>query len=175
MGLPWFFRAVTILIGLSGVLPAAAEVFKCTEDGKTVFQDRPCRSSGTAVKVQPANGSMPNAPASSPQDDLARTKSDINGMALERRRREIAYEIEKLESDIRGFERSRDAELRALRARKIAANNNLAGATWEQSISTEMQAVTEKYKTNIEGARSEIGQLRQQLTEMSRQQVSAAK
>ena len=29
-----------------------AEVFKCTEDGKTVFQDKPCRGSGTAIIVK---------------------------------------------------------------------------------------------------------------------------
>ena len=33
-----------------------------------------------------------------------------------------------------------DAKMRALEAQKNQANNNLAGATWVQSISTQMQA-----------------------------------
>ena len=37
-------------------------------------------------------------------------------------------------------------EMDALRAQKARANNNLAGATWEQSLSTEMQAVASRYK-----------------------------
>jgi hypothetical protein len=34
-----------------------------------------------------------------------------------------------------------------MRRKKGLANNNLAGATWEQSISSEMQAIVQKYKT----------------------------
>lgn len=43
-----------------------------------------------------------------------------------------------------------EQELAALRAKKMQANNNLAGATWEQSISTEMSVVVEKYKAQKE-------------------------
>ena len=40
-------------------------------------------------------------------------------------------------------------EMDALRAQKARANNNLAGATWEQSLSTEMQAVAARYKAPL--------------------------
>lgn len=43
-----------------------------------------------------------------------------------------------------------EQELAALRTKKMQANNNLAGATWEQSISTEMSVVVEKYKVQKE-------------------------
>jgi hypothetical protein len=78
-----------------------AEMYKCAEDGKTVFQDRSCRGSGAAITV-----------------------AGLSNM-------------------------------------KALAKNNLAGETWEQSISTEMQTVTEKYRTLTQTARDRISQLRQ--------------
>ena len=42
--------------------------------------------------------------------------------------------------------RDTDNKLAALKITKGNAKNNLAGATWEQSLSTEMLAVVETYK-----------------------------
>ena len=60
------------------------------------------------------------------------------------------------------MERLRDTELERLRAKKALANNNLAGAAYEQSISTEMQAVVAKYNGEIQAAREDLQQLQQQ-------------
>jgi hypothetical protein len=51
-------------------------------------------------------------------------------MAKERRLRELGFEI-------RDAEREMDDELEKLRQRKYRSANNLAGATWESSISQE--------------------------------------
>jgi hypothetical protein len=137
-----------------------AEMYKCEEDGKTVFQDRPCRGSGAAITVQPASGKAPDV-ATEGQDSMSRLRANVNEMAVERRKREIAYQIQRLEGDIEGYRRAQDVELARLGNMKALAKNNLAGATWEQSISTEMQAVTEKYRTLTQTARDRISQLRQ--------------
>ena len=50
----------------------------------------------------------------------------------------------------------RDAKLAALRDKKSYANNNLAGATWEKSISDEMQAVAQRYNADIANAREDL-------------------
>lgn len=50
-------------------------------------------------------------------------------------------------------------ELAALRAKKAQANNNLAGAVWENSISEEMSAVVARYDVRIRGLREEIRRL----------------
>ena len=50
-------------------------------------------------------------------------------------------------------------ELAALRAKKAHANNNLAGAMWEQSISQEMSAVVARYDVRIRAIRGEIERL----------------
>lgn len=68
-----------------------------------------------------------------------------------------------LERQIERYQKDMDAELAALRNAKDAAANNLAGATWEQSLSTEMQAVTTKYQTKIKIAQDKIATLREEL------------
>lgn len=87
-------------------------------------------------------------------------------MELDRRQREIAYAIRDSEQEIDGYRAQMDRELAALQYKKSQANNNLAGATWEQSISTEMQAVSEKYRTKIQIARDRIVDLRQRAADL---------
>ena len=47
-------------------------------------------------------------------------------------------------------------ELSRLKNKKNYANNNLAGAVWEDSISKEMEAVTQKYLERIEYAKEQL-------------------
>jgi hypothetical protein len=49
-----------------------------------------------------------------------------------------------------------DRELAALREEQSKAKNNLAGATWQQSIATEMTAVTNKYQLKIQDAQHRL-------------------
>ena len=145
-----------------------AEVFKCTEDGKTVFQDKPCRGSGTAIIVKPASGSAPgdNDGASPEAPPEARLKEHVRSMELERKQREIEYAIRDNENDIQGYQSQMERELAGLQRKKSLARNNLAGAPWEQSISAEMQAVSEKYRTRIQISRDRLTQLRKDAGEL---------
>jgi hypothetical protein len=138
-----------------------AEVFKCTEDGKTVFQDKPCRGSGTAIIVKPASGSAPgdNDGASPGTPPEVRLKEHVRSMELERKQREIEYAIRDNENDIQGYQSQMERELAGLQRKKSLANNNLAGATWEQ-------AVSEKYRTRIQISRDRLTQLRKDAGEL---------
>jgi Domain of unknown function (DUF4124) len=165
------------LIAVLGSCPfgsALAEMYKCVENGKTTFQGTPCVGAGATVSVTPANGSS-SSPQPSPASDksqppeqssLAKTKDHVRSMELERRLRENAYEIENLESKIRGYQSGLDRDLAALRRKKAYAENNLAGATYEQSISTEMQSVSDRYKVNIQIAQDQMSQLRSEASEL---------
>ncbi len=96
-------------------------------------------------------------PATAPPAAQAALSADQRILAnLERERRleEKARSIDNLEGQISSLQdiinrrnTQMTAELAALQNKKAYARNNLAGATWEQSISSEMQAVTQKYKT----------------------------
>lgn len=153
---------IAIALALSA-MPAAA-IYQCKDaNGRSTFQDAPCDGSGGRVlKVQPASGSAtveaPETAGRSP------TNNDPSAMV---RRMERTAEISRLEREIRDAEalverdqRSMEREMDALQAKKMRARNNLAGATWEQSISTEMQAVADKYRARQDMNRAKIESLR---------------
>ncbi|MBX3680776.1 MAG: hypothetical protein KF710_11410, partial [Rhodocyclaceae bacterium] len=56
--------------------------------------------------------------------------------------------------------------LMQLALKKRRANNNLAGATWEASISTEMEATTTRYKARMDAAQSKLNVLIEQRTRL---------
>lgn len=53
-----------------------------------------------------------------------------------------------------------DSQLQALQAKKRSANNNLAGATWESSISSEMGAIATRCDTRTRELREEFATLK---------------
>ncbi len=75
-------------------------------------------------------------------------------------RREIERKIARLDQDIEDLEDERDRRLDAIAKKREQANNNLAGATWEQSLATEMASVSQDYNARITAKRSEINRLR---------------
>lgn len=156
--------AVLILAG-----SAQAQVYKCKEDGKTVFSDRPCAADAQTIKVRPAAGhSNPSAPTtetSSSGPASASVNSSNNPQAIvarmerERLVRNLDHDIEVEQSGIRQDEDSMSREVAALRNKKQHANNNLAGAVWEQSISAEMAAVVARYEVKIQSRRERLKRL----------------
>lgn len=136
-------------------------------DGKVSYQAQPC-SGGTSktINVQAAPTTVPKAgsgvtaaePSSqtSEQRTLARFERD-------RRIREVKDQIAGLERDVEQRNRRMQTELDALRYRKSFANNNLAGATYEQSLSTEMQAVTSRTRAQNDVDFERIKALRSEL------------
>lgn len=87
-------------------------------------------------------------------------------MEVERHQRELDYAIERGESDVQRLQGHMEAELDALRRKKLLAENNLAGATYEQSISSEMQAASEKYRIQIQVAQDRVAQLRAEAADL---------
>ncbi len=135
------------LVALLGTVPAWA-VNKCTgADGKVVFQDAPCPGKGEEIQVRPASGSAVRpaaaaAPQSSatPQAAAGGKKEGAFGDTWQRRTWLEQTGIPGTRADIDNHQRSCVQKQQNLAAQKTRANNNLAGATWEQSISAEMQA-----------------------------------
>lgn len=75
------------------------------------------------------------------------------------RRRGLDNEIDFKERHIASLRSEMNAELDVLRSKKAMANNNLAGATWEQSISAEMSAVVSRYDARIRSLEGEVARL----------------
>lgn len=151
-------RYLLMIASLLVSLPAAAQVNKCQVGDKVVYQAAPCKAGATRATLAPRNDVSEDSARANREKFIADDKVRQAG----NRRERIDGTIAALERDIAGYQKSMDAELATLQARKASANNNLAGATWEQSLSTEMQAVTAKYQTKIKTAQDRIAGLRQE-------------
>lgn len=142
---------ITITAVLMCLAAHAQAINKCTApDGKTVFQDAPCATGqGGKIDIKPASG--PARPTAAPAAANPSTRGQTEAQRLEamagtlhkenRLSTLLARAIPDAQHRIDQQRTRCDRELAALQAKKPLARNNLAGATWEQSISAEMSAV----------------------------------
>ena len=150
-------RCTLILTVTLACAAASADVYKCKKDGKTVFSDQPCSQGAEKISVKPATG---HADAVSEADAVAASKSFVEKTNTSTKRNALDADIERAQNRITSLQESRDRELAALREKKQRANNNLAGAVWEQSISNEMIAVNETYSSKISSAERTLSDLK---------------
>ena len=162
----------TALTSLALVSPVAHAVYKCQVDGVTTYQAQPCsgaskpeqqmniRAGSPAVTQVSGKPEVQSAAQKSASSSAGAEKLAVEQMARERQIREANYEIGNLERRIANRSEQLTREMDALRAQKARANNNLAGATWEQSLSTEMQAVAARYKVMNDVDQEQIKALR---------------
>ena len=140
--------------------PALA-VNKCINElGQVVYQNAPCPSTSTGSPISINSTPVPAGNSPAQEDEMAKVHLLSKTMERERKLREIDLEIERLERRILDHRSTMRAELAALEQKKTYANNNLAGATWEQSISQEMNAVAQKYDSLIRSDQNQIDFLR---------------
>ena len=138
---------------------AHAQVYKCTVPGGGVsMQQTPCTAGaqGGQVEVRPGSGHSPIQRAEPSGQKSAGAMlgplpgstyvEQLNRMTNARLLRELTQEREEILQDRGNLGREMDSKLASLKNTKGLARNNIAGATWEQSLSTEMLAVVEAHK-----------------------------
>lgn len=154
------FLSVTICIALCAALPAHA-INKCkASDGRFVYQDRPCLTGqGGEIEVRPASGhaapAPPPAPAVAGAAPPAQPQTEAQRLQLLSQKLRKSNRLDSLNvrivPDAQGavdFQKARcDKSIAALQLKKQSASNNLAGATWEGSISAEMSALAARCDT----------------------------
>ncbi|MDQ0068984.1 hypothetical protein J2W34_000758 [Variovorax boronicumulans] len=150
-------KLVFALLLMAAASHTSAQVFKCPDaTGRMQFQQTPCSGgSGGKLDVRPASG--PAAASTGSQANGApgvggEKKSFTDTLAEERLQRErwVRLNDAKLDSD-----RQRAAceqEQRAMASRTASSNNNLAGATRNQAIASEMQAAATTCQNRVSGA-----------------------
>lgn len=170
--------SVVFALFLTSTAAVAQETYKCKTPAGMVYQDRPCAGVRYAPEQPPAQVRPAAAPgASVPASDLDRQKAYLatreserrasdEKQEKERRRAEINEEITRLDSAIAASRSAMDAEMALLQQRKATANNNLAGATYEQALSTEMQAVVARYNGDISINQDRVKHLREELARL---------
>lgn len=165
---------VLIALLTLGSTPAWA-VNKCTgPDGKVVFQDAPCAGKGETLIVRPASGPAPSRtqqpsevagpdglPQPKPMTEAQRIEQLVSASQRARRKQELEVRIlPDAELAVAQHRMQCDQQLRDLQAKKASANNNLAGATWEGSISQEMTAVATRCDTRNRELREQADRVR---------------
>ena len=150
--------------------PALGQVYKCNQGGSVVFTSTPCDTGAKPLDVKPASGQgrrpeLPSsespAQASAPGTPPAAKPLSLTERADQAARRRILDdEIWRKQQSINVLSDEMQQRQTQLRNKKSWANNNLAGAVWEQSISDEMQAVAAEYDLRIRKASKELEDLK---------------
>lgn len=161
------FRRVTVSAMLLAAVAPAWAINKCIgTDGKPVFQDAPCMGKGEKIVVRPASGDAPEpdkaALAAAPVPEGQRLERQLSQVQSERRRRDLEVAIPKSQFEQANFMQACDRDLQALQDKKALARNNLAGATWLQSISTEMGALTRRCESRTNAMTANIEAMRKE-------------
>ena len=144
---------LSVLLSLSTTSTAA--VYQCTGDnGQTVFSGQPCGDD--AVKLDhkaapPLGGSM-----------VTEGSRDF----LERR--EVKSAVHRIDTSIRQLQlqqkrakRQLDADMAEWESDKSRANNNLAGATWENSLAQEASLKQQQYQSEVTQIDRDMDRLRE--------------
>jgi len=139
---------------------ASAGIYKCTIDGETIFSQQPCSANAEEITVKTHEPSADEIEQAA--ERRSRLEENNTTSASDRKRREAEIKIKNAEKRIATYQKKMESELAALAKKKEAANNNLAGATYEQSISTEMEAASKKWTAKIDAEQVKIERLRDQ-------------
>ena len=149
-------KRVLILSALLA-LPAvsAAAVYQCTGDnGQTVFSDQPCGDDAVKLdhKAAPAIGGSMVTEGSRDFLEGREVKSAVG---------RIDARIRQLQLQKKRAKRQLDADMAEWQSDKSRANNNLAGATWENSLAQEAALKQQQYQTEVSQSDNEIDRLRE--------------
>ncbi len=155
---------ITVTLAVCAFSSPAHAVFKCEVDGKITFSQTRCAPTAETIQVKTHIPSAESAEHAASRADAI--KAELDKTQAQRELRRIRTQIRALEADVARYQKRQDNEIAALREKKLHANNNLAGATWEQSISQEMQAVVQNYTSKINTARDQIKHLQKRLDEV---------
>lgn len=172
------FRGFLVVLTALAVCGPSWAINKCAmPNGKVSFQDAPCPGQGETIEVKPASGRAPapapaaSAAAAAPISQPAAKPGKKEGPFGESVRRKVDLEqhlIGSARGQLHGHLQRCEQEQRDLVAKKGYARNNLAGATWEQSISAEMQAAAMTCDTKARDLRARLESLEKELRELSR-------
>jgi hypothetical protein len=138
---------IILCANLLALCPPAMAINKCTgADGKVSFQDGPCDASAkSATKVKTWEAAPPvaaNDASGTQQTEAQRIESRVKASQTDRRKQELEWRlVPDALAAIAQQSKKCDADFKNLQDKKLLAKNNLAGATWEGSISSEMTAL----------------------------------
>lgn len=158
-----FFLCLLAVLPIT-VLAGSGQYHVCTDDaGRKTFTSEPC-SDDEQSEIRSYSVTS-GAASTSPR--LTTGNPIYQKMKSDNRQADIKREIKALKKKTRKLGADMESDLALLRRKKLRANNNGAGATWEVSISEEMSAVTQKYTTLIDLERDRLNELNVELSQLN--------
>lgn len=145
---------------MSCALPLQAAVYKCEKDCVTTFSQTPCGEDAQTTNYTTVGQERQATPT-------VTVKQDNNEVDKYIQQRQLTRKIKKVSQDKEEKIAQRNNEMNAIRDKQMSAkNNDVAGATYLQSLAQEMAAVVEAYDTEIKSLDQELAQLQQQLSKI---------
>jgi len=132
----------------------AGTVYKCTVDGVIKYSQMPC-GDGEPEKVIILDVMSNSIKPTQKQSQSTTSNNDYIVKS-----HIISNKIKRSEANIKKYQKKMVKELSVLKARTYNANNNLAGAVYQDALSNEMIAVTNKYQSLIDTETTIINRLK---------------
>lgn len=139
---------------------AGANVYKCDINGVITYSQIPCDNDAQITEYTREELS---AVPQSATNQSAEATATMNRLSESIKKRDIRISINRLKSDKARLQSQRDNKIAKLKNAKRYANNNLAGAVWEDSLSEEMAAIAVQYDTDVRAVDAEIDRLNDEL------------
>lgn len=140
---------------------ASANVYKCDIEGVITYSQIPCNHDAQITEYTTEQLSSTTQPQTNKSAEEAQATMDRLSESIKKRDLRIA--INRLKSDKARLQSQRDNKIAKLKSAKRSANNSLAGAVWEDSLSEEMAAIAVQYDTDVRAVDAEIDRLNDEL------------
>lgn len=140
---------------------ASANVYKCDIDGVITYSQIPCNHDAQITEYTTEQLSSTSQPQTN--QSAAEAKATMDRLSESIKKRDLRIAINRLKSDKARLQSQRDNKIAKLKSAKRSANNNLAGAVWEDSLSEEMAAIAVQYDTGVRAVDVEIDRLNDEL------------
>ena len=152
------FFALTLVLSCS--LPLQAAVYKCEKDGVTTFSQTPCGDD-----AETTNYTTVGQGTNQPDTSSVTTSKDPNEVDKYIKQRQLGRQVKKIEQEKLQKIAERNKAMNAIRDKQMTAkNNDVAGATYLQSLAQEMSAVVDAYDTEIKSLDQQLASAKAELS-----------
>ncbi len=168
-------KTIALTIGtaaLSLCSPATAQVYKCKgASGEAVYSQRPCGPQAQELTVRATKAASVSAGEAANRSTVFRS-TDLSDASIAERNcvassRSSIYSP--VDSRISGYQR----QIAELNAAASLAKNNLAGATYESGIRTQLAALQQSISSERQAADASMSQARQRCADERRDKQAA--
>ena len=146
---------VTIL-----ALPVSAQVYKCEENGTVTYSQTPCAHDAEVTEYSRESEDIAPTMQISANSAVANASATMDRIGSSVKKRDVTEKINRLERQVARQIRERDTEIAKIVNRKGRVVRNLAGNVYEDSLNSDILAVTTLWNTRIDATNRELDQLR---------------